>query len=77
MPHYPQVPLDNRLIRPQTHQLGPGYAAPIKQEFTMARYLVPPQVRSNVMTAHDLPPISAALAAYDFSITHRDGNGVS
>jgi hypothetical protein len=28
----------------------------------------------NVTTAHDLSPISAALAAYDLSITHRNGN---
>jgi len=36
MPHYPRVTLDNRLIRPKTHQSRPGYAAPIKQGFTMA-----------------------------------------
>src|SRR5450631_2873125 len=68
MPHYPQVPLDNRPIRPQTHQLPPGYAAPIKQGFTMAGIWCRRESGRNVTTAHDLPPISAALAAYDLSL---------
>jgi hypothetical protein len=65
MPHYPQVPLDNRLIRPQTRQLRPAYAAPIKQGFTMAGIWCRCSSGRNVTTAHDLSPISAALAAYD------------
>jgi hypothetical protein len=76
MPHYPQVALDNRLIRVQTHQSRPGYAAPIKQGFTMAGIWCRRESSRNVTTAHDLSPISAALAAYDLSITHRNGNGV-
>src|ERR1700722_14471689 len=74
MPHYPQVPLDNRLIHRQTHQSGPGYAAPIKQGFTMAGIWCRRGSGRNVTTAHDLSPISGALAAYDLSITHRNGN---
>src|SRR5580698_7632024 len=77
MPHYPQVPLDNRLIHRQTHQSRPGYAAPIKQGFTMAGIWCrrkSRESRRNVTTAHDLSPISAALAAYDLSITQRNGN---
>src|ERR1700675_1730558 len=77
MPHYPRVALDNRPIRPQTHQSRPGYAAPIKQGFTMAGIWCRRRSGRNVTTAHDLSPISAALAAYELSITHRNGSGVS